>query len=255
MPWVDFKVKRALYEDQDKLGFFRMEGESRGKPYQIIYNSHEEDSTEKKTRIINGLKVFPVESKVELTGNWHIFVRLVGTSISLNTFVNPKDFRESTANIVQENYSVPRASVFVRRQDDALALLGVLEAENEFRKAKLRLEGGEQRALDIIDKIIPSKRVADESSRPVPGDHPGEPQSTTSRSDGLDNEAGSTQGPLPGERFIPINKFFKPADKRNADSHQEEPPRKHSNREEESNQNEDDEMHDAVQPGDQSVPT
>lgn len=196
MPWLEFQVKRALYENQDKLGFFQMEGENRGKTYQIIYNSHEEDSIEKKDRIINGLKVFPVNSRVQLTGNWHVLARLFGTSVSLTTNVNPKDFKESTANIVQRNYSVPRESVFVRRQDDGLALMGALEAENELRKAKLKLEGGEQRALDIIDKLIPSKRVANESSRPADESSrpaPGNRQHTPPRTDGHGNREESSE--------------------------------------------------------------
>ncbi|KAF9288221.1 hypothetical protein BGZ88_008268 [Linnemannia elongata] len=107
-----------------------------------------------------------------------------------------KDFRKSTATIVQENYRVPRASVYQRARDDATALLGVLEAEDAFQKAKLKLEGGEKRALEIINSIIPSKRVADESSRPADESSrpaPGNRQHTPLRTEGHGNGEGSSQ--------------------------------------------------------------
>lgn len=173
-----------------------MEGEHRGKTYHIIYNSHEEDSTDRNERIIDGLSLFSLNSRVEISGNWHTLIRVIGNSLSHNTSVQVKDFRRSTAFIPQQEYRVPRAAVYLRAQDDAAALLGVLEAENEFRKAKLKLEGGEQRALDIIDKIIPSKRVADESSRPADESSrpaPGSRQHTPSRTDGHGNGEGSSQ--------------------------------------------------------------
>lgn len=173
-----------------------MEGENRGKTYHLIYNSHEEDSTDRNDRIIDGLSLFSLNSRVEISGNWHTIIRVIGNSVSHNTSVQVKDFRQSTAFIPQQEYRIPRAAVYLRPQDDAAALLGVLEAENEFRKAKLKLEGGEQRALEIIDKIIPSKRVADESSRPVDESSrpaPGNRQHTPLRTDGHGNGEGSNQ--------------------------------------------------------------
>ncbi|KAF9095451.1 hypothetical protein BGX23_000504 [Mortierella sp. AD031] len=121
-----------------------------------------------------------------------------------------KDFRISTVEDDDNDFGVPRSSVFVKHNNDDELLVRALEAQNEARKAKLKVEEGVH--ADIIERLIPSKRAADEAPRDNTENRrnngsrsvtPFEDQSTPSRTDGYGNGAGSSQSQNVDRRNTP----------------------------------------------------
>jgi hypothetical protein len=212
MAWTIFRVKRELFENLDKIGFFHIEGDCQGVSYQLIWNTHEQASVIDKKDIIKRLSMFAQDSRIDVKGNWHILTRVIGSSVTNTVTVLMKEFRISTVVDNDNDFGVPRSSVFVKHNNDDELLLRALETQNEARKAKLRVEDGVH--ADIIERLIPSKRAADEEPRnnaenrngsqpPAPGSHSGENPPTRSRTDGHGNGAGSSQSQNVGRGNTP----------------------------------------------------
>lgn len=170
--------------------------------YQLIWNTHEQATAIEKKEIIKRLRLYTLNSRIDVKGNWSILTRVIGSSVSNTPSVYMKDFRPSTAEDDEDDYGVPRSSVFVKHNNDDELLLRALETQNEARKAKLKVEDGVH--ADIIERLIPSKRAADEeprnnaenrngSHRSVPESHSVEDPFTRSRTDGHGNGEGSSQ--------------------------------------------------------------
>lgn len=191
LSWISFRVKREVFENTDKLGFFHIEGECQGVSYQLIWNTHEQATVTEKKEIIQRLRLYTLNSKIEVKGNWSILTRVIGSSVTNTPSVYMKDFRPSTAEDDDDDFGVPRSSVFVKHNNDDELLLRALETQNEARKAKLKVEDGVH--ADIIERLIPSKRATDEEPRNNAESRSVDNPFTRSRTDGHGNGEGSSQ--------------------------------------------------------------
>ena len=161
MTWTRFTVKRALFRNADNIDAFHIEGTIQGKSYQLIYNTYgmlEQDITPK----IELLKTFSPGEGIEVKGFWETLSRVVGGSLTRTTSVLMKDFRGSLT-VVDNDFGVPSSSVYVKHTNEEELLLAVLDTHNEARKAKLKVEG--IKLGEVMEKIVPSKRAADEEPR------------------------------------------------------------------------------------------
>ncbi|KAF8930011.1 hypothetical protein BGZ47_000788 [Haplosporangium gracile] len=158
---ISFRVKRELFQNSDKIGFYHIEGDYQGVSYQLIWNSHQEQSSFTKREFIHQLKEYKQNSRISVTGNWNILTRVIGSSVTNTVSVDIKTVEESRDSEFYDGLGVPSSSVFVKHTNDAELLLRALETQNEALKAKLRVEDSVH--ADIIEKLIPSKRAAVEA--------------------------------------------------------------------------------------------
>lgn len=202
MTWTSFRVKRAVFQNADNIDAFHIEGTLQGKSYQLIYNTYGLFPKEIKPRI-EQLKRYSPGQGIEVKGFWETLSRVIGGSLTRTTSVLMKEFRPSS-EVDDNDFGVPRSSVFVKRTHEDELLLHVLDTHIEARKAKLKVE--DVKLGEVMEKIVPSKRAADEESS-NDAEHRNESQrersvsespsvghsSSRSRIDSHGNGAGSSQ--------------------------------------------------------------
>jgi len=159
MTWTSFRVKRAVFQNSENVDAFHIEGTLQGKPYQLIYNTYGLFPKEIKPRI-EQLKKYSPGQGIEVKGFWETLTRVSGGSLTRTTSVLMKEFRPSS-EVDDHDFGVPRSTVFVKRNDDEL-LLHALDTHIEARKAKLKVE--DVKLGEVMEKIVPAKRAADEES-------------------------------------------------------------------------------------------
>jgi hypothetical protein len=207
LTWTNFRIKRKVFENLDKLGFFHIEGVLQGQPYQLIWNTHDQSKVEDKMGSVSDLSSYKVSDSIAIRGYWNILTRVVGSSVTNTVTVLMKEFSEPKR--VEEDddiYGVERASIYLNKNNDVEILAQALVATSDLQKAKIKVEEGSY--ADIAERLIhlnTLKRPADEPAGGKTGSRPriglGTPPPSQSRSGTPSSRAGtpsSTDQQVPG---------------------------------------------------------
>lgn len=159
---VIFKVKREVFKNAANPSSYHIEGTLKGKSYQVIYDTYDM-SDEEKQPIVEQLKRYKLGDSIQATGSWEMLSRVANGGLSTSATFNLKDFRRPPEEEVENDFGVPTSSVYVKQSNDEQLVMDLFGTHMEYKNAKLKVE--DVRLEEVIERIIPSKRAADEVPR------------------------------------------------------------------------------------------